>query len=284
MNKFLIIIPIIILIIIILVLIILLKKRSNFIINKNSELKGNSTKNQIDKLIYIFIINLDKRKDRLIECEQEISTHNLNSKYNFKRIKAIDGEEYLKYNKLDENLLKRLWNTTENSKWDKKLKPNIVKELSAGEIGCCLSHLKTWKEIKNKNLKFGVILEDDFKLNLNYNSNLLNMSINFVEKNHENIDILYLGGIDNSKFSTKNNYKFGINKSDFIFCLHSYIITKRGIDKIIKSLPIIGSVDLFVPLNLEIYRIYPFIISQRNQWNVKSDISHSAHSQKFNVN
>lgn len=43
-------------------------------------------------------------------------------------------------------------------------KSQYYRNLSVGEVGCFLSHRKAWQKIVDENLKFGVILEDDFLL------------------------------------------------------------------------------------------------------------------------
>ena len=127
-------------------------------------------------------------------------------------------------------------------------------------------------------MKYALILEDDFQIIDDNFNDLFKKSVNFVEKNYNNIDILYLGGVDVSK---NKNYNYGINKTQFLFCLHSYIITQKGVDKLLNSLPMKEAVDLFVHMNLESYRIYTFIIKQRYTWNVKSNIVHTAHTAHF---
>jgi len=39
------------------------------------------------------------------------------------------------------------WDTTQNSLWDRHVAPGIIRQMTAGEIGCALSHISLWKEL-----------------------------------------------------------------------------------------------------------------------------------------
>lgn len=90
----------------------------------------------------IFLINLERSKDRLAYCQAEFDKAGLY----FERVNAIDGQA--------------LSQTEINSVYD-WCKSDYHKELSSGEIACYLSHRKVWQKIIDDGLDFAVVFEDD---------------------------------------------------------------------------------------------------------------------------
>lgn len=84
----------------------------------------------------IFVINLEKDKDRIEYMVNSFSQFNFN---NWERIDAVYGK-YL----------------PDLEKYGKILNPS--------QLGCYLSHMKTYQKILDQNLDYGVILEDDVTL------------------------------------------------------------------------------------------------------------------------
>mmetsp|Transcript_2840 Transcript_2840/g.7796 ORF Transcript_2840/g.7796 Transcript_2840/m.7796 type:complete len:435 (-) Transcript_2840:670-1974(-) len=39
------------------------------------------------------------------------------------------------------------WNTTQNSLWDRHVAPGMTRRMTAGEVGCALSHVSLWKKL-----------------------------------------------------------------------------------------------------------------------------------------
>jgi glycosyl transferase family 25 len=94
----------------------------------------------------IFVINLDSSKERWRECQKQLPI------ITFERISAINGAD------LSDVQLNECFDVNLN-KWQ------YHKTLTAGEIGCYMSHRKAWEKIIEENLDFAVVLEDDFLLN-----------------------------------------------------------------------------------------------------------------------
>ena len=94
------------------------------------------------ELITIYVINLDKRKDRL---------DNLNIKKNYIRVSGIDGSQFESITEACKSEgYPDLLCLGDNSRKSHK-----------GAIGCYLSHLKCLKLIKKGYSEWGLILEDD---------------------------------------------------------------------------------------------------------------------------
>ena len=208
----------------------------------------------------IYCINLDRRTDRWQASKKLLKD------FKVQRVSAIDGK---KLKNIDTNIIAKKWDTTENAKWDVNTKPGLIKRLTPGEIGCALSHYNIWK----KQEPYSIVLEDDIKLNKNFTKAKFEKCVKYVT-DHPQVDILYLGGIDVSKKQAQGH----IDKAQFIFCTYAYIITKKGMQRLLDALPIKGPVDLFMSSTLkEKYRMNPFIIDQRDGWDINSDIKHSNH-------
>jgi GR25 family glycosyltransferase involved in LPS biosynthesis len=105
-----------------------------FLKRKSSEKFENFEKNP-----KIYVINMDKDKDRLKSITSTLKSNN----FNFERIKAINGRELS-----DEEVKK-------NTTW------MCSKFCTPGQIGCFMSHLKTWKKIANSKDNGAIIMEDD---------------------------------------------------------------------------------------------------------------------------
>lgn len=91
----------------------------------------------------VFVINLDRRKDRRQHFKNELSRLNIS----YKRISAVDGES-------DEV-------------------PDID-GLTPGEVGCILSHKKVLEKIIEEKVQLPLILEDDIIFEDEFNSRFEN--------------------------------------------------------------------------------------------------------------
>ena len=112
-------------------------------------------------------------------------------------------------------------------------------------LGCAMSHLKSWKQFLSSNKNSALFLEDDAIFENNFKVNLTNV----LKNTPDDFDILYLGCFFCDKqyntISTKINDYFGKYKNEIIindyvkipqifFAAHSYILSKKGADKLVK--------------------------------------------------
>lgn len=95
----------------------------------------------------VLLINLDKSKERRAFCEAELNKYGIE----FERISGVYGKD------LSEQEVAAVYSEHDNQRAYKKT-------LGLGEIGCYLSHIKCWQKIVDEQLDYAVILEDDFKL------------------------------------------------------------------------------------------------------------------------
>ncbi|PWW37662.1 glycosyl transferase family 25 [Idiomarina loihiensis] len=94
-----------------------------------------------------FLINLDRSKQRLADAKTQLDALNIP----FERVSAADGS------KLTES---------ERACFDKSTaQQRYHYDLTWGEVGCYLSHIRCWQKIVDEKLDYAVILEDDLHLN-----------------------------------------------------------------------------------------------------------------------
>lgn len=101
----------------------------------------------------IFLINLDRSTERLKRAAQQIEA----TGSTFERISAVDGATLT-----DERIAEVFDAQT--------AKRRFQYDLTAGEIGCYLSHVKCWERIIDDNLDYAIILEDDLLLDSKFSS------------------------------------------------------------------------------------------------------------------
>jgi len=203
-------------------------------------------KNKIDK---IYIINLEKRSDRLTFVES-----NYNLEKEFIIYKAIDG------NSLDLKQLETEGIIDEETIRQMNKKREHHFELThKGAIGCYLSHYYLWKSLKESDDNQILIIEDDIIFNKitlrEINKRLLLLPTDW--------DIYLL--IDENYAYDNNYYNKQTHKNllkvNRFFGTHAYIINKKAVEKIFKTntiFPINQQIDSYLSelsndFNLNIY-------------------------------
>ena len=176
-----------------------------------------------------FVITLKSDKPRYNRVLKIQKTSN----FDIKIMDAIDGKT------ISKNFLNFL---LQNNAINKQ----IIKKFTKGTIGCYLSHMKTWTNIRKHNFNHTIILEDDFKLANNFQE-----KINLViEELPEDYDICYFFYHPYSKKYYKNFNKFEIYGKKYIrrqvptWGLVGYMVSLEGAKKLIdKCHTMTGHID-----------------------------------------
>jgi len=166
----------------------------------------------MEKINKIFIINLRRNKNRLINSVLQLNKYKLT---NLDFINAIDGYE------LNDN--------------DYKSYTSFIGYYlsSPTMVGCGMSHIKTWEKIVENNIKYSLILEDDF----NFSNNFLNDFNELMKNIPDNFDLLFL----NSNLFMNNYLKLS-NVNDYFyepFLISEkigYVISLNGAKKILNNI------------------------------------------------
>lgn len=191
-----------------------------------------------------YVINMDSNQDRLEEFDSMMASCN----WNYERFPAVNGKK----------LMGSWENITDGKEYDKMrnllaLKKRYVKDttwLSHGEIGCLLSHVCLWEDVANNPDKNRIaIFEDDARTHVDGNTvqRLLTEFYQYlIDNNIPEPDMLYLGkSLDNCIDYEK---VWGhVYRSKHPLCLHAYIITKQGAQKLIGRAPYHHAIDV-VPI------------------------------------
>jgi hypothetical protein len=115
----------------------------------------------------------------------------------------------------------------------KVIYPHFEKDKRGGIFGCFDSHMKIWNDfyMKYPNNNYCLVFEDDFVTDVNSKS-LLEKSIDFLDKNLNEIDILNLHNIGIISEHKINNDEFTNGFGGFT---HAYFITHHHVESIIHK-------------------------------------------------
>lgn len=176
----------------------------------------------------VYLINLDRRTDRMNECEKEFKKYNIV----YERISAFDGS---------------------------KLEGNYT-PLIRGEIGCRTSHLNIIKKAKEEGLNNILILEDDFEFCDDFESKFKN----YINQLPEDWQWIYFGGSHFEEPTKVTNNIYRVNKT---YTTHAYAIKSEIYDKLIETLEIFEPADVRLAAlqkELNTYVTIPHLIYQRD--------------------
>lgn len=95
------------------------------------------------------VINLDRSPERWHAISERLQQLNIE----VKRVPAVDG-----------STLSNEYINSISAPIDHPLKVSCPGELTVGEIGCYLSHIKCWEELVQSNEKWALIIEDDIAI------------------------------------------------------------------------------------------------------------------------
>lgn len=228
------------------------------------------------------VVNLDRRPDRLVDCQTKLTQHCpwLDSE----RFRASDG----KLDVITENDVTLSWNTARNVQYQKlratrkgwnDLDSYKVKDLdhSPGERGCSASHIRAWKhclDAAGDTEKPLLVLEDDAAPTENFTEVLERALVVLPGDAH----ILYLGYSQAADW--RREISADVVEAEYVWTTVGYIIWPAGARVLLSRLPVDQPVDNWMATAcaagaLKSYCVRPKIIRQAEDWNVNSDVGHS---------
>lgn len=233
--------------------------------------------------IQAIVINLERRSDRMADCAARLREHCPWLRY--RRFDATDGRrDFICADKVASS-----WHTGQNvvyqklrSKrkgWD-DLHTYVERELelSPGERGCALSHVRAWQECLEQSGSSSsrplLVLEDDAAPTPDFTL-LLARAAQAVPAD---ADILYLGYSQAAEW--RRDVSQEIVESEYVWTTVGYLVWPSGARKMLSRLPVDQPVDNWMAhMNatgtLKSYCMRPKIVRQSDCWNVNSDVGHS---------
>jgi hypothetical protein len=149
-----------------------------------------------------WIINLERKPERLNKVSERLKNIGIKSKV----WKAVDGK---------------------SEEFKKEYDQISFPKRSIYECACYMSHINLWKHIYSLNIPYAIIFEDDIIFSKYVNKNTILKQI----KNSTGFNILFLGYCH----STNSNIKCCDTETGSALCLHAYVISRAGIEKLLKN-------------------------------------------------
>lgn len=264
-------------IIIIIILIMLFRdpneKFDNLINNTIEGFSEKLTENFNSNEVEIYLIHMAKNIDRLQNFEQSY----FNSDMSFKKFNifpAVIGKDLNLINYVSPKAYKQILMS------EKTGTRMHHYDLTRGAVGCYLSHLSIYKNIIEKNMKYGIIFEDDAIIANDFYKRLL-YGLNVVPKNWD----IFLLGVICLKCDVGKEY---INIKRF-WGTHGYIVNNQSAKKLLEYLdkPLSKQIDADMSLLIKkgiinVYAINPVIVVQDNKFGSDIQMSVTDSSVAFN--
>jgi GR25 family glycosyltransferase involved in LPS biosynthesis len=139
---------------------------------------------------------------------------------------------------------------------------DFYRHKKGGRYGCYDSHIKVWNDFytNHPDKEMCIIFEDDFEVTKN-SKLFLKKAISFIEKNKDNIDILFLHDEFVSYNQDKDKHKNSIKDKDKYFIngygllTHAYIVTRKYIKSILDKnnnhLPQPSKIPIDIDISME---------------------------------
>jgi len=184
----------------------------------------------------IYYINLDRRTDRNENVKKLIKRHGL--EHMTERVSAVDGKK-LNLDLIPETIITK--KGIENAK-NKTMKTGVP--MTSGGIGCAISHKNIWDMINRNNIGAALILEDDIRMDNNFNDLIKKYS----KLAPTSYDVLFLGyhpgSIKHVDVSSPDTFV----RATRVYGTFGYIVSLKGAKQLLKLFPIEDQIDT------EIYR------------------------------
>lgn len=279
---------------------------------------------RLSKRSPVFIINLQRRTDRWHRMLQVCDMHNLAAI----RVNAVDGI-MLSTGKLqgvvDSDVLYH-WDSTINAKFDLSCVVDKRTVLTSSERACAMSHISVWRAIaasesgslnellrwhRTSGAVFSTLPSNDWKIpseewHLIFEDDACIMSSALLKGESfvgtvnrllnslpvgSGVDIIYLGRVipKNAKISTKKTGRYFVCPN-YLWQLHSYMITKKTAELLLRNLPVDCPVDNYISRLIQdgivrAFAVREGVVIQRRQMRMRgtagtykkndSDICHS---------
>lgn len=210
------------------------------------------------KIGHIFVINLDRQPGRwrriTNELDHVLDASGLPLSNRATRVSAVDAREHHGHPR--EGLVQSTYTLGEQLFVDPhplaspdRLDLDERIDMSPQEIAVACSHIDVWRRIASGRHEYAMILEDDVWLRPRF-ARVVDAAcgeMRLTENAPPSFDILYLS----YKEVRYGAEKVRMTRSLFtpfrgLWCLSGYVLSKSGAEKLLRSLPVRGPVDLWL--------------------------------------
>ncbi|MGA1563935.1 MAG: glycosyltransferase family 25 protein [Pontimonas sp.] len=165
----------------------------------------------------VFVINLDRATTRLDRFKQSYRTCDISLRHDMIRFPAVDGRRLTLPEHLTEKALLEVLRAERQGHRTKHY------QLTRGGVGCYLSHVRLWQSVLDTDKDAALIFEDDSIIDPDIGDVIDGLAV------PDDTDLLLLGYFCNKC----KNTTCGVIRVTQFFGLHGYLITRRGIEKIL---------------------------------------------------
>lgn len=249
---------------------------------KRSSTFGNLSTKGKPKIEHIYIINLDRQTERLAKMEEELrlvldysgsDLWSLTERYS-----AVDAKNFLKDPEKNEEvdpiytLRDQLFVEPQPLTLPTKIDLESPIQMSRAEIAVARSHIEVWKQFLTSKYEYALVLEDDVWFKPGFVQSLdqawTEIQTQFNKK--YNFDILYLSYKEVKNGAPKTFISNNVFRPERgLWYLSGYVVSRKGVDKLLTSLPCRGPVDLWINhlfKSLDVLAIRKSIIYQRRDF------------------
>lgn len=236
-----------------------------FLIIKKYDIIKNKRRN-------IYVINLDRDIERYDKIKKQSKMFKLN------RISAVDGK------KINIDDLKKDGTIKMNNE-SFIFSKDGDRDVLNGSIGCSLSHINLWKKMKKSRDNEIIIFEDD-SIITNNTHNEIDRCLENIKQIDKDWDIIFLGG-SRIYGERMGNFIKAKYVGSWMNCgLFAYIINKKSIDKLLKTvLPINTYIDMqmnrYYGNGINAYYTNPSAVKHNYDFGSSRDVNLSKYDDKF---
>lgn len=178
-----------------------------------------------------YVINMDKDIERLQGFDDMMKKSN----WSYKRHAGINVRDN------NDNVRKM------KEKYSERRYPI---DITLGELGCLISHVSLWEKVAyDQDLNRILIFEDDARTYVDGDS-IRKKIVEFYETTENDPDILFLGKCLDYCHAYQHVWD-NIYDSKHPLCAHSYIMTKKGANKLLQRLPFNKAIDMVMVENIQ---------------------------------
>jgi GR25 family glycosyltransferase involved in LPS biosynthesis len=207
----------------------------------------------------IFYINLDRRPERNVHIQKELSK--IGWKGPIERISAVDGRN------LDEKTIKQYFTEQaieqSKSKYDHFI-PGYY--MTRGGMGCALSHRSIFLKIMQENHDYVLVIEDD----VIFADDFLKSWNHYTKSLPTNFDLIYVGYHESELTSFTNVNSVFSKPSGVVFGTFGMVINKKVVPTLINLFPVYGQIDSMISTlfpKINVYTLHSdkrLVVSQEN--------------------